>query len=164
MRLRSAAHIESPLEETEQAALFAWLEIASWRGAPLAWRTFAVPNGAFLAGSERQRAAQVARLKTLGLRVGFPDVGLLIAQDREYVVPPAHGLFIVMKRRFGGRESKLQHEWRRILRHEGYACEICEGADRAKETIKKYVAGTGCPIVFTTARPSRDVIIGGDQE
>ena len=138
-------------EEGEQMALFAWFNVAKWRGIPLSEIAFAVPNGAYLAGTEKQRAMQAARLQRMGLQPGFPDFGLPIPSATY------HGLFVEMKRRQGGRVSPEQKTWLGRLRWLGYDCHVAEGADRAKQIVTTYLAGTGHALVVGYApRPEID--------
>jgi len=65
---------------------------------------------------------------------GVPDMFLPVA------VNPFHGLYIELKTR-KGKVSAKQKEWQRRLRLQGYASEICFGADRAIEILQQYLDG-----------------------
>ena len=64
---------------------------------------------------------------------GVPDMFLSIA------IPPFHGLYIELKVK-GNRVSAKQMAWRKALRKQGYASEVCYGADIAIETLHQYLA------------------------
>ena len=68
-----------PSESQEQITVVRWFDLSH---RDLKGRLIAVPNGAHLAGSGKQRAAKMARMKAEGLRPGFPDLFLPV---------PAHG-------------------------------------------------------------------------
>jgi hypothetical protein len=138
-------------EAAEQSALFAFFAVAKWRGIPLAELAYAIPNGAHLAGTERQRAMQVSRLKRMGMQPGFPDWCLPIP------AAPYAGLYVEMKRRQGGRVSADQKTWLGRLRWLGHDVHVAEGADHAKRIVTDYVARTGHPLVIGYApRPEID--------
>ena len=52
-----------------------------------------------------------------------------------------HGLFIEMKRRYGGRQTPEQKAWQAALLEQGYAAVVCRGFEDAKETIDWYMRG-----------------------
>lgn len=89
---------------------------------------FAIPNG----GS--RHAAEAAKFKRTGVRAGVPDLMLAVARGG------AHGLFIEMKRRQGGKVSEAQKEFIALLTEQGYKCVVCKGFDAALEEIRKYLA------------------------
>lgn len=118
-------------EDAEQAALFGWAAFHP----RLKWM-HAIPNGAHLAGSQKQRAAQMSRLKNQGLKTGVLDVFLPVASQGF------HGLYIEMKRRKKSGQSRIskdQREFADAMMAEGYAVAICYGADEAIQAIKEYV-------------------------
>ena len=65
---------------------------------------------------------------------GIPDVFL--------PVPTAifNGLYIELKVP-GGKVSSKQREWIKALRRQGYAAEVCVGAEKAIEMIHQYLSG-----------------------
>lgn len=106
-------------EHQEQAAFVAWMR-AQHPGVLV----FAIPNGAHLAGSPRQRAAQMARLKAEGLTAGVPDL---------YI--PTCRLWIEMKAG-NGRVSGAQRAMHQYLRMIGDQVEVCVGADEAMAAVR----------------------------
>lgn len=121
---------EIPSEDAEQAAVLDWfnLQYPQHRG-----RMFAIPNGAWLAGSGKRKFALVSKLKRTGLTSGVPDLMLPV---------PAigyHGLFIEMKRTKGSTTSKQQKDWLEFLSRQGYRSEVCKGCDAAKHLISEYL-------------------------
>jgi hypothetical protein len=65
---------------------------------------------------------------------GIPDMALPVA------VHPFHGLYIELKTK-SGKPSAVQRLWQNKLREQGYASEICYGAEAAMELIEQYLAG-----------------------
>lgn len=145
-------------EDDAQTALFSWFNVAKWRGVPLARFAFAVPNGSHLAGTPAQRAMQMARLKRMGLRVGFPDWGLVLP------IPPYAGLFVEQKKAHGGRVTDEQRTWVRVLRRMGYDAHVCEGLDHSKRVVEAYVARSGFPLVIGYAPIDFDLGIHEEDE
>ena len=75
------------------------------------------------------------RMKAQGVRSGFPDNLFPYARGRY------HGLFIELKRVRGAssRISPEQKRWQEVLRAQGYACEVCYGADEAIACLSEYL-------------------------
>lgn len=136
------------LEETEQAVVIEW---AAWQPAPfelegkLVDYLFSIPNGAYLAGDETQRARQMERLKRTGLAPGAADLFLALPQGRRY-----HGYFIEMKKpleAFPTRNRALASisAEQQIFGHNrlitAYLWSVCFGADEAISNIRAYIAG-----------------------
>ena len=119
-----------PTEHAEQVRVVSWFD---GRYREHKGRLFSVPNGANLAGGQRQRFAQVSRLKAEGLRVGVPDLILPVARG-EY-----HAMAIEMKRVKGGTLSEKQKAWIRYLLEGGWHAVVCSGADEAIEKITAYM-------------------------
>ena len=65
---------------------------------------------------------------------GIPDMMLPVP------IHPFHGLYIELKTSTG-KPSMKQRIWQKKLRENGYASEICFGADKAIETLTQYLAG-----------------------
>ena len=65
---------------------------------------------------------------------GVPDAFLPVA------IQPFHGLYIELKTRTG-KLSPKQIAWHRALRANGYAVQVCYGAEEAIETLQQYLAG-----------------------
>ena len=72
-----------PTESQEQAALVQWFKLRYKD-----YRLFAIPNGAWLAGSGGRKFGLVAKMKAEGLESGVPDLMLPVARKG------CHGLFI----------------------------------------------------------------------
>ena len=112
-----------PTESQEQCAVIKWVD-----SQPLiCGRLMSIPNGA------NKSPASAAKFKREGLRPGVPDLFLPIAQQGF------HGLWIELKRSKGGTVSLAQRDWTIFLRSRDYAAYICEGADEAILTIKRYM-------------------------
>ena len=112
-----------PTESQEQCAVIKWVDSQPLiRG-----RLMSIPNGA------NKSPASAAKFKREGLRPGVPDLFLPIAQQGF------HGLWIELKRSKGGTVSIAQRDWTIFLRSRDYAAYICEGADEAILTIKRYM-------------------------
>lgn len=117
-----------PTEEEEQQALFRWLDFAANRQAELSLMIH-IPNE-----GKRTKTAG-ARLKSVGLRKGVPDLFLPVPKGKY------HGLWIEMKRRKKSTTSKEQKEWIEALNGQGYFAAVCLGWIEAKETIERYIKG-----------------------
>lgn len=113
-----------PTEHQEQAAFVRWFRIEF-----PAVRLFAIPNGAFLAGSIGQRAAQMRKLKAEGLDTGVPDICI-----------PAWDFWIEFKRIKGGVVSDEQREWHQYLRDLGDTVIVAKGADDAMQQVRSWRA------------------------
>jgi hypothetical protein len=110
-----------PYEADEQKAYFNWVDInaeSDWRYKMI----FHCPNGAHLA----RGAATYFFLKTIGLKKGFPDVGILLPSKL------GAALFIELKRKGQGL-SPEQEDWRELLHKAGYAWALARNFDEARE-------------------------------
>jgi hypothetical protein len=65
---------------------------------------------------------------------GVPDMFLAVS------IAPHHGLYIELKTQTG-KVAANQKRWQKALRLQGYASEICYGADGAIETLRQYLDG-----------------------
>ena len=102
----------APLEHHEQVAFVQWFRLQHPRVL-----IYAIPNGASLAGDEKQRAILMGRLKAEGLTPGVPDLHI-----------PAWSLYIEMKRVRGGRISPEQREIHAELRASGNTVIVATGS------------------------------------
>ena len=121
-------------EDGEQAAVFEW---ASYY--PDLRYMFAIANGTHLAGGDKQRAMQMARLKKQGLKNGVLDIFLPIAVRRAS--GHYNGLFIEMKRRKvdgPSSVSRAQSDFIIAMSVAGYKAVVCYGAEEAIAEIRKY--------------------------
>jgi hypothetical protein len=128
-----------PYESEEQAAYFSWLYYLRYEGKRIWDFAYAVPNGAFLAGTPKQRAIQARKLIKQGLKPGYPDLGIDIA------VAPYYGLRIEMKR-IGAPKPKPgddQSMWHARLREQGYYVAVCFGLKQAQAVTLEYFGLTG---------------------
>lgn len=115
-------------EHDEQCRLFAW---AAWQA--LEWPEldllFAIPNGG------HRHKATAARMKAEGVKAGVPDCFLAVPAQGY------HGLFVEMKAG-KNRTTKKQKKWIKDLQAQGYAAEVCYGADAAQRAIADYLGYT----------------------
>ena len=83
--------------------------------------------------------------KTAAITMGMAKKsGLVVGESDLFIAVPSHGyhgLFIEMKKP-GGTASKNQLEYVADMRANGYAAEICQGADEAINFFRNYLAGT----------------------
>jgi len=119
-----------PTEHAEQVRVVSWFD-AKYRAHK--GRMFAVPNGANLAGGQRQRYIQMSRLKAEGLRSGVPDLILPVSRGEH------HAMAIEMKRAGGGTLSEKQKSWIHYLEEGGWHAVVCAGADDAIKRIAEYM-------------------------
>ena len=111
-------------EKDEQIALFDW---ASYRTD--LQLLFHIPN-------EGRRSVQHTQsLLRQGMKPGVPDIFLPIAKGRY------HGLFIEMKRKYGGRQTPEQRKWQADLLEQGYCSVVCKGFEDARDVIDWYMRG-----------------------
>ena len=112
-------------EDADQSTVFDW---AGYHR-ELRW-LHAIPNG----GS--RKPLEAVRLKRQGVKAGVSDMFLPVPRNGF------HGLYIEMKRdkRHGpSRVSPDQKEFHTDMLANGYACEVCYGAEEAINTIKQYM-------------------------
>lgn len=83
------------------------------------FRAVHIPNGAWLAGTPKQRAMQMAQLKKDGLAEGFPDLAVFGKRERQIG-------FMECKREIGGRLSQEQKGWRDYLQGQGFLWALVE--------------------------------------
>ncbi len=129
-----------PSEASEQRVLFEWAELNSHRVPELSC-LYATPNG----GS--RHVAEAVNLKRTGVKAGIPDVTLPVPRGKW------HGLYIELKKtslrpkmtRSRGGVSDVQMEWIVRLRKQGYAVQVCYGAEEAIATVLRYLSGCFVP-------------------
>lgn len=117
-----------PTEHMEQRTVVEWARMqgrntSRYPGLAL---LYAIPNGG------GRSKAEAGRLKAEGVLKGVPDIFL------PAPVGPYHGLYIEMKRTKGAKMSKEQRDMATALLAQGYAVEVCYGADEAIEAIMRY--------------------------
>lgn len=135
-------------EEEEQALVIEWARYArvlvDGNLRPLERYLLAIPNGAYLGGTARQRSAQMWRLKRVGLRSGAGDLLLTLARGSWF------GFFIEMKKR--RNQFRYESECARAVSDDqklfgehvleaGYLWMVVYGFDEAKAAIERYLAG-----------------------
>ena len=117
------ARIEVPSEQEEQIRASVWMDkmgIAHHHS----------PNGGF------RDAREGAKFKRMGTSAGYPDFVL------PYARKGYHGLYIEVKRRYGGKLSEAQIYWRDLLIREGYAWYEAKGADQCIKIVQNYLGMT----------------------
>ena len=117
-----------PSEGQEQATLFSWAAMKSWKYPELKL-LFHVPNG----GSRGK--VEAARFKAEGVKAGVPDLFLPVARGIW------HGLFIELKRQKGGRVSEAQQKWLYALTRQGFYATVACGWQEAAALIEEYLKG-----------------------
>ena len=126
-------------EHNEQALFFEWLSLKLLDYPEIHPLFHAVPNGAHLAGGERQRAMQVNKLKREGLVPGVADTEFLSGRGGYF------GLALEFKTESrrntkDGGLSDAQMEFLRAAKMEGYLAVVAYGFDDAVEIVSKYLA------------------------
>lgn len=135
--MTALAKIATPFEGEEQAAFFTWAYYVKYKGVRLWDFAYAIPNGAFLAGTPARRAAQAKRLIKQGLKPGYPDVNI------DIPVAPFHGLRIEFKRIGARKPGDDQSMWHARLREQGYYVAVCFGWKAAATVTLEYFGLTG---------------------
>lgn len=97
--------------------------------------TFAVPNGAFLAGDKTMRQRRGLALKNEGVKAGTSDI-LCLVPSGAY-----RGLAIEMKKAKGGVVSDEQTKFGIAAVDAGYYWKVCKGYLEAIACIEWYVKG-----------------------
>ena len=116
-------------EHDIQASCVRWMRLQYPREATM---LFAIPNGAHLAGTAKQRAAHWARLEREGAKAGVPDLFLAIPRWQ------AHGLFIEMKAE-RGRVRPGQDAWLQALSAQGYETAVCRSLEEFQAVVREYL-------------------------
>lgn len=116
-------------EHDIQASCIRWMRLQYPREATM---LFAIPNGAHLAGTAKQRAAHWARLEREGAKAGIPDLFLAIPRQ------DSHGLFIEMKAERGTVKPK-QEQWLEALSVQGYKTAVCRSLEEFMQVVREYL-------------------------
>ncbi len=116
-----------PTEAQEQYAVMQWARLNK-------------VNLVHHANEGRRTNAEGARLKALGLAVGYPDLSLNVARGGYF------GLFIELKRNRVYTPSEInsstwqaQLRWLDALQRENYVARMCFGFDMCRGLIEKYI-------------------------
>ncbi len=120
-KIKKAVKAVCPTEEYDQIRLAVWLDK---NNIPF----YAIPNGG------KRNYFEAVKLKRCGVKAGVPDICVTVPSKKGH-----HGLYIELKRVSGGVVSDSQKEWQRILRENGYCCEIAKGFEEAKIVVKNYM-------------------------
>lgn len=115
-----------PSESQEQVALMQWW---IWQYPEYDKLLFHIPNGGL------RNIAVAKKLKREGVKSGVADLFLCIPKKNS------HGLFIEMKKRDGGVQTKEQKEFEKRVKSMGYSYMVCYGFEDAKRTICFYING-----------------------
>ena len=120
-----------PTEEEEQILLFSWAKLQASTYPELSL-LYHIPN-------EGKRSVQAgARLKAAGLSSGVPDICLPVARGGY------NSLYIELKRQKGGKLSENQKLWLEKLNKAGSLAVRCNGFEKAKAVILRYLKGERC--------------------
>lgn len=120
-----------PTEHMEQRTVVEWARMQGRNASRYPGLTllFAIPNGG------GRTTAEAGMLFAEGVLKGVPDLFLPVP------IEPYGGLFIEMKRKKSAKLSPEQKDMIAKLRAQGYAVELCYGADEAMQAIQRYYAG-----------------------
>lgn len=133
-----------PLQTEEQlhAQVAKYLTIACPRGGDVLW--YHCPNGASLAGNLKQRCAQMAKLKSLGLLAGVCDL-VFIWRGADLRVG-----FIELKRDARQKLSTAQEWFRLWCERLGIPHAVCWSLDTVEGTLRRWAV----PLKVTLRRAS----------
>lgn len=147
MRRPRGPRLPSAPEAVEQAALFAWAEIASGRTPELA-ELFATMNGA------RVSMRTAVKMKAQGNKAGIEDVLLLVARGGW------HGLLIELKRTDAvpSDTKPAQRAWHATHTRRGYRVEVCKGWEAARVVLLAYLALPPTVVVHPKQALARSVL------
>ena len=122
-----------PTEAQEQAFLFDWIDANSSRVFALRW-AFHPANG------EYRHPATAAKLKTMGVRPGVPDILLPYHVYDAGVDKLYTGLAIELKRSdHSNKPTPEQEQWLLWLDSQDWRCVVCYGAQEAIGVIREYL-------------------------
>lgn len=123
--------IPLPLEEEEQIR---FISECSFRYPDI--RIVSTQNGIYTKASKSEAAKRkyIAKLKSLGLSPGFPDLILFAKNSKSNI------FFIEMKRQEGGKLSELQNEWIKWLDEYGCYVSVAYGCEHALALLEKYLS------------------------
>ena len=119
----------NPTEAQEQTWLFQWANAMSMLKYPELELLYHCPNGG------GRNPIEGKHLKDQGVKAGVPDVFLPVAKSGF------HGLYIEMKRKYGGVLSDEQKAMIGKLRMQHYRVEVCKGWQAAADVIEAYMEG-----------------------
>lgn len=121
--------MKAPITEAQhQSTLMAWSQQPSIRQKyPDIKLLYHIPNG----GSRDK--IEAVNLKRQGVKAGVPDLHLPVPRGGH------HGLYIEMKRAYGGKLSPEQKAWLKELSGQGYKAAVCYGWEEAREVLECYL-------------------------
>ncbi len=120
--IKRAVKSECPSEEYDQIRLAVWLD---QNQIPF----YAIPNGG------KRNYFEAVKFKRCGVKAGVPDICITLGSEEGH-----HGLYIELKRESGGKVSASQKKWQKILRENGYICEVAYGFEEAKRIVIDYMS------------------------
>lgn len=111
------------IEDSLQKSCVRWFSLQYREYAQLLHHS---PNGG------KRNAIEAAKFKAMGVRAGFPDLGLFIARHGY------HGLFIELKTA-KGRQSEHQIYYQCVLEEQGYKYVIVRAIEEFINEIEYYL-------------------------
>ena len=111
------------IEDSLQKSCVQWFSLQYRECAQLLHHS---PNGG------KRNAIEAAKFKAMGVRAGFPDLGLYIARHGY------HGLFIELKTS-KGRQTDNQKFFQAMLEEQGYRYEVVRSIEDFKQLIEEYL-------------------------
>lgn len=137
------------IEEAEQAALVEWAAYVSIldddrKPVQLCELIIAIPNGAHLAGDDKQRGMQMGRLIAMGVKPGAADLFVPLARGEW------HGLFVELKKPrkafkypsdLARAVSPAQEAFGELVGRFRFKHAVCYGFDEARNVIERYIDG-----------------------
>jgi hypothetical protein len=137
---REVRRLMTPSEHNHQASFFSWLDLFVLPRYPEVHPLFfAVANGVNLAGSQKQKAMQMNKLKAEGFTPGVADTlflsgrGGYLGLALEFKTPEKQAA------KDGGL-SENQQEFLQSAHMEGYRAEVAYGADHAEQIVNEYLS------------------------
>ena len=116
-------------EDIEQQMIVKWSQQATTRGKyPELKLLYHIPN------ERKCSAREGARLKSMGVKSGVPDLCLPVARGKH------HGLYIELKTK-SGKVSDAQKWWQAELNGQDYLSAVCYGWDQAVKVLADYLEG-----------------------
>jgi hypothetical protein len=115
-------------ERDHQEAFFRWVDDKIADG-----KTHYITLGAIPNGNGQVSKVTLAGYKTLGFRVGMPDIYWYLPRGKY------HGLFLELKTmKHGSQPTGTQYLMGRVLKKHGYLVEYCHGYESAIGAVERY--------------------------
>ncbi len=133
MSVQQFRSLKKPRKNEEHEIQVAFIEWFDMEYPKIKKLLFAIPNGAYLNGNQKQRAIQGKKLKREGMRPGVADLFLSIPSG------DLCGLYIETKTKTNNQQPS-QKEFETLVTSNGYGYCIARSISEFQVIIKSYLA------------------------